>query len=367
VIRVEHIALEDITKLMSRGINTLFQDALRVSAGNPAFGRFLLNSVLSQKRAAARRARYDRNSLHVPAFMICSITGRCNLRCKGCYAHREFGGVPDELPAGRWLDIWREARDLGVSFILVAGGEPFVRQDVIEAIRQVPEIIFPVFTNGLLLRDETLEHLKGANNLVPVISLEGFQHETDERRGEGVYACLEETIHRLAAIKSFFGVSLTVTEANAGLVTSDEFVREIVAAGCRLLFFVEYVPVQEGTEHLALRQKARTMLRTRVRELRDAYTALFVAFPGDEEEMGGCLAAGRGFVHINPAGNLEPCPFAPYSDTSVCEMSLAEALRSRFLREVRSRHEVLNEGASGCALWENRELVRQLLSPTTSS
>ena len=364
---MENIALEDVTKLMSRGINSLVQDALRVSAGNPGFAHFLLKSALWQKRAAGRRARLERKGPHVPAFMICSITGRCNLRCKGCYAHREFGGVPDELPASRWLSLWQEARDLGVSFILVAGGEPFVRQDVIDAIRDVPEIIFPVFTNGLLLRDETLARLSGIKNLVPVISLEGFQHETDDRRGEGVYRRLEETINRLAANKSFFGVSLTVTEANAGIVTSDEFIGGVVAAGCRLFFFVEYVPVQEGTEDLVLSDPLRAMLRKRVAELREKYPALFVAFPGDEEEMGGCLAAGRGFVHINPAGNLEPCPFAPYSDANVRDSSLADALRSRFLHEIRMRHEILNEGSSGCALWENRELVRHLLNQVTSS
>jgi len=364
---MENIALNDVTRLMSRGINSLLQDALRVSVGNPGFAQFLLKSVLWQKRAAGRRARLEKKGLHVPAFMICSITGRCNLRCKGCYAHREFGGVPDELTAGRWLSLWQEARDLGVSFVLVAGGEPFVRQDVIDAIRDVPEIIFPVFTNGLLLKDETLAQVRGINNLVPVISLEGFQHETDDRRGEGVYRRLEETIGRLAANKSFFGVSLTVTEANASIVTSDEFISEVVAAGCRLFFFVEYVPVQEGTENLVLSFPVRSALRRRVVELREKYSALFVAFPGDEEEMGGCLAAGRGFVHINPAGNLEPCPFAPYSDANVRDVSLAEALRSRFLDEVRARHTLLNEGASGCALWENRELVRHLLSQEASS
>jgi MoaA/NifB/PqqE/SkfB family radical SAM enzyme len=93
--------------------------------------------------------------------------------------------------------------------------------------------------------------------------------------------------------------------------------------------------------------------------MRDA--SLFIAVPGDEEEIGGCLSAGRGFVHINANGDLEPCPFAPYSDTNLRDSSLREALQSDFLKAIRANHKHLRETEGRCALWVNREMVESLL------
>jgi MoaA/NifB/PqqE/SkfB family radical SAM enzyme len=97
---------------------------------------------------------------------------------------------------------------------------------------------------------------------------------------------------------------------------------------------------------------------------RDNYKAVFVALPRDEEEIGGCLSAGRGFVHISAEGNVEPCPFVPYSDTNIKNCSLKEALQSKMLRTIRDNHEELEE-THGCALWERREWVQHLANSKT--
>jgi MoaA/NifB/PqqE/SkfB family radical SAM enzyme len=120
--------------------------------------------------------------------------------------------------------------------------------------------------------------------------------------------------------------------------------------------------VREGTQEWVVSEAQRRELAAAVKRLRAKFSALFISFPGDEEEYGGCLAAGRGFVHIGPDGSLEPCPFAPYSDANVAKLPLREALRSRFLAAVRERHEYLRETAGGCALWENRKEVERLLN-----
>ncbi len=85
--------------------------------------------------------------------------------------------------------------------------------------------------------------------------------------------------------------------------------------------------------------------------------------PEDEEEMGGCMSAGKGFIHINAEGDVEPCPFAPYSDTNLNESTLREALQSEFLRKIRQNNEHLSETEGGCALWIKREWVRSVLHP----
>ena len=98
---------------------------------------------------------------------------------------------------------------------------------------------------------------------------------------------------------------------------------------------------------------------------RSRFTALFITVPGDEEEIGGCLSAGRGFIHVNAEGDVEPCPFFPYSDTNLMDMSLKDALQSEFLKRIRENHEQLSEAKDGCALWAEGEWVRFLLRSNT--
>jgi len=125
---------------------------------------------------------------------------------------------------------------------------------------------------------------------------------------------------------------------------------------------VEYIPVEEGTEHCAPTIEQREKLVRLMEEFGGRHPGLFITFPGDEEAFGGCLSSGRGFVHVNPSGDLEPCPFAPYSDTNLRDTTLKEALRSKLLQEIRENHDVLEETRGGCALWKNRDWVRGLLS-----
>jgi MoaA/NifB/PqqE/SkfB family radical SAM enzyme len=162
--------------------------------------------------------------------------------------------------------------------------------------------------------------------------------------------------------KIFFGASLTITRENFDILTDIGFVEYMLSLGCGMLLFVEYVPAKEGTEDLILTEKQNASLKKILASYRKKYPAIFVGFPGDEDMFGGCLAASRGFVHISPGGNLEPCPFAPYSDVNVSELSLKEALKSGLLATIRDNHEELKETKGGCALWEKREWVRSLVN-----
>ena len=57
-----------------------------------------------------------------------------------------------QLTVEKWLRIFEEADRLGISFILLAGGKPMIRRDIIEAAGTYPNILFPVFTNGSFMR-----------------------------------------------------------------------------------------------------------------------------------------------------------------------------------------------------------------------
>ena len=222
-------------------------------------------------------------------------------------------------------------------------------------------MIFLVFTNGTLIDGEFMGRIDGQRNLVPVISMEGWQHDTDGRRGEDVYRHLAGTISRVKRSGLFWSVSLTVTRHNFDTITEKPFIEFLHGLGCKLFFFVEYTPVSEDTADWVLTDEQRTKLLAIRDGLRQAYPALFIAVPGDEEEIGGCLSAGRGFIHVSAQGAVEPCPFVPVSDTSLMNVTLREALQSRFLRAIRERHEHEHETAGGCALWAEREWGRSLL------
>lgn len=346
---------------MNSAIRSLINDAVKISLKNPSTAGFMLKTLSYQKNAENLRMQWEHKGVHVPPFMIASITGKCNLKCKGCYAHAQNRKCQSELTVNRWNEIFEEARELGISFILLAGGEPFVRRDILSTAGKFPEIIFPVFTNSLLIDDCAAAMIEKHKNIIPVISMEGYEEETDTRRGSGVFKKTKDAIDRLKDRNIFFGISLTITAENFQTIIHENFVKNLSDRGCRIFFYVEYVPVEEGTERLVLTVEQRRKLDDILNQFRSKYSGLFISFPGDEKEFGGCLSSGRGFVHISPEGNLEPCPFAPYSDTNLRNITLKDALKSEFLSKIRNSEEHLSETEGGCALFNKQDWVRSLL------
>ena len=221
--------------------------------------------------------------------------------------------------------------ELGIGFHLLSGGEPLLRRDVITAAAGYPGTAFPVFTNGTMLDRAYLELFDRSRNLIPVLSIEENETETDGRRGKGIYQTLLKKMEELRRRKLLFGVSVTVTAKNLECVSSRDFLNHLEQLGCRVVLFIEYVPVDPATRNLAFSAVERECLAARQEKLRKAYpSVLFLSFPGDEVKVGGCLAAGRGFFHIGPYGDAEPCPFSPYSDFSLKGHTLLEALDSPF-------------------------------------
>ncbi len=351
--------------LLDQSLRIFFQNAVKVCVRRPSQAYYFLRTVRWQQKAAAVRKQWVAQGVAVPPILIFSITNRCNLRCKGCYHHALRESTPVELSTDKMRSIIAEARGLGISFMVLAGGEPFMRPELLSITAEFPDVVFFVFTNGLLLDEEKITQLKRQRNVIPIISLEGHRAETDERRGNGVYGRLKYTLSQLKANGIFAGVSLTVTSRNFETVTDESFVRELLDTGIGLFFYIEYSPIQEGTEDWCPTGDQRQALIRLSASFRERYPALFVTIPGDEDQFGGCLSAGRGFVHINPEGDVEPCPFAPYSDSNLRGMSLLDALKSPFLCAIRENSDELAEGAGGCALWEKREWVKDRLKASS--
>jgi MoaA/NifB/PqqE/SkfB family radical SAM enzyme len=335
-------------------------DALLISLLRPKRALFMLSTLVHQWKAARRRARQAKQGLKVPPYMIISITGKCNLQCHGCYAQVHNAQRAAELTIAEWEKLLREADGLGVSVALVAGGEPLTKPEFFEVFKAHPSVLFPVFTNGLLIDDAYVERFRQQQNVIPIVSVEGLEEMTDRRRGAGVFTGVTAALSKLDAAGVFYGISVTVTRKNFEAVTSEAFIRSFMKNGCSLFFFIEYIPVNNDTD-LVLTDVQREAIHALTDRCRAAYKGLFVTFPGDEREYDGCLAAGRGFFHVAVDGSLEPCPFAPYADRNVRNTSLKEALASPLLSAIRENHKMLEESGGGCTLWNNREWVSSLL------
>ena len=211
-------------KPLNSSLGVFFKNAVTVSLKDPAQAYYFLKTVKNQRKAARTRASLAKEGIHVPPIMIFSITNRCNLHCQGCYHQTLRDITKAELNEEKLRRVIAEAGELEISFIVLAGGEPLVRPDILEITRQFPEIIFLMFTNGLMITDDMAAQFKNQSNIVPLISIEGYEQDTDNRRGHGVYAQLKETMEKLRKRKVFFGVSLTVTRTNFDTLIQDDFV-----------------------------------------------------------------------------------------------------------------------------------------------
>lgn len=360
----------DLPAYMTSTINRVMKQAYKNILSNPREARFVFHMQKLFVRSEQQRKKVAaQEGIDVPPFLICSIATQCNLHCKGCYA-RSNGIANDNtdyskatLTPLQWRQIFAEAAKIGINFSLLAGGEPLMRRDILEAVAEVNEMIFPIFTNGTLIGPSYIDFFNDHLNMVPIISIEGTALGTDERRGHGVFKRAVQAMEQLKQKNLFFGTSITITTENIAQVTSLEFITQLRDFGCKIVFFIEYVPTEPGTEHLAFRDEhVRQMEDTIELRRRQFENIIFFSFPGDEKYVGGCLASGRGFFHIGPDGSAEPCPFSPFSDSNVVKLGLRGALQSPLFRRIRDAHALGWEHTGGCTLFEHRDEIEKMMS-----
>ncbi len=356
-----------LSDYMGNRIGNVVKGAIKSSFNNPKEAAIITKYLVTSKNAKIKREKFEKNGEHIPSFLIASITSNCNLHCKGCYARATHTCgekiVSDQITDEKWNDIFSQAEALGILFILLAGGEPLLRKEVIKLAAKHDKLLFPVFTNGTVIDNEYMELFDKHRNVVPVLSIEGNRQQTDDRRGIGTYDTLVTLMNGLKTKGILFGASVTVTSENLQTITSSDFAEWLFSKGCRALLFVEYVPIDKHIKNLALTETDRTVLEHSKEKLRSAFKEMiFISFPGDEQYTGGCLAGGKSFFHINANGDAEPCPFSPYSDTNLKDHTLLEAMHSQFFGKLKKTGLLDGDHDGGCLLFEREHEVIRLLT-----
>lgn len=323
--------------------------------------KLLDNLMVNAITGKRQRIQYHhRTGLQPPYLLVISPTMRCNLRCIGCYASEYAKN--DEMPLGLLDRILREAKEMGIYFITISGGEPFFRKDLLDLLAKHDDIYFQVYTNGTLIDAPLADRLAELGHVLPCISVEGFEAETDARRGEGTFERILSAMRNLRDRGVFFGFSATATRANNDLLVSDEFVDFWRGQGCSFGWYFNYIPIgREPNLDLMPTPEQRLHRRRRLMDLRERLPMLLMDFWNDEALVGGCMAGGRYYVHINVHGDVEPCVFAQFAVDNIRSKSLHEVLDSPFFRRIRARQPYSDDYLKPCMIIDHPHVLREVV------
>ena len=321
-----------------------------------------------------------------PGFLVVSPTKACNLKCKGCYAISS-GASHEKLSWDVFDRILTEARDIfGIRFIVISGGEPFAYKDqgkdLLDMVEKHSDMFFMAYTNSLLIDEEKAARLAELGNFSPAISVEGWREKTDDRRGEGTFDGILQSMERLRNHGVPFGISLTATTINCEELFSDEFMD--------FLFFEQhaaygwvfhYMPIGRSfTLDLMPTIQQRQWMWQRSWELTKGKKLFLADFWNHGTLVDGCLAGGRssggGYLYINWDGKVMPCVFVPYSPVNINEIykngkTIADAWEESFFERIREwQADYINgNGHRGnllnpCFIRDHHDVFRQIISET---
>lgn len=332
---------------------------------NTLLVNFFVNSALGGwRKQEALREKYQCN---IPWAILLDPTSACNLHCTGCWA-AEYGNKLN-LTFDEIDDIITQGKELGIFMYIYTGGEPLVRKDdLIKISEKHDDCVFQCFTNSTLIDDAFAQELLRVKNFVPVISLEGFQETTDLRRGAGVYDKVMAAIDVLNRHKLVFGISTCYTSANFESVASEAFYDKLIDLGAYFLWLFHYMPVgNEAKTELLPTPEQRAELYRRIRKFRYEKPLFAMDFQDDAEYVGGCIAGGRRYLHINPNGDIEPCVFIHYSDSNIREKSLLDALRSPLMMAYHNNAPFNKNMLRPCPMLENPSRLRKMVKTVGAS
>lgn len=351
------------TRRKAEGIGSLARRAYYLMGRKGFHGASLLiGAAIRLQRANRRRKHFAaKHNLVIPTVLVVSVTMVCNYDCLGCYSRgRSDRG---ELSKEELSSLFNEAQSMGLLAAVLTGGEPLIRDDLLDIVKKQQQILFVLITNGSLMTPEKAAVIGRMKNLIVLVSIEGSSDCTDQRRGVGAHQAVLEAMAMLKEAGAFFGFAATNNSQNSSYLGSDVFIDEMIERGCSAGLITEYVPCgQKPHTEWILNAMQREQFRQRILEMRSEKPIVLVQFPQDEYgEANICSGAGRVSLHINSQGGIEPCPFVPLSCDNIRQGGLMAAVKSSFLASIRSRPNLLARDRLACSLYEHFSEVEALL------
>ena len=300
----------------------------------------------------ATRENAKKYGCSIPWVILMDPTSACNLRCTGCWA-AEYGHTMS-LTYEQMESVIIQGRQLGIHAYVMTGGEPMMRKkDIVRLAEEFQDCYFMLYTNGTMIDEQFCKDMVRVGNLVPNVSVEGFEEANDGRRGQGVYEKVMHAFDLMKENKCLFGVSICYTSKNYKVVTSDEFLDMLVDKGCKMAWYFHYMPVGcAASTDLLLSPEERQYMLERVRWIRGYNTGkpmMALDFQNDGE-----------YIH----GDMEPCVFIHYSQANIKEKSLIECLQQPLFLEYQKNQPFNNNHLRPCPMLENPEKLREMIRKT---
>ncbi len=333
-------ALEQMVKDQHSGIaatRRMFKNA-GPAARSALINNMILGSLLLGYHK--RLAFYNQQGIAPLGTLMISPTLKCNLRCYGCYsgAHEN----KNELTHDEVDKILSEASDAGTNFVILLGGEPFIVPWLVDLIEKHSSMAFLVFTNATLIDDAKVDRLAAVGNAAIAISVDGFEDETDRRRGPGAFKTATTLMQKLNQAGVLVGFSAMLSSRNFDTIYSDPFLDAMIENGAGFGWVPITLPQGRACveSELLLSEDQKKEVYQKVKDARARKPILLMDFLNDARMTEGC-SAGRIIAHINANGDVEPCVLMPFSKDNIREKPLAEILDSDFfcgLRDINTRY-----------------------------
>jgi MoaA/NifB/PqqE/SkfB family radical SAM enzyme len=315
------------------------------------FENFIINAtILGGKKQKKTR---EENSCNVPWAILMDPTSACNLKCTGCWA-AEYGNSMN-MSIDTIDSIIGQGKEMGTYMYIYSGGEPLVRKnDIIKLCEKHNDCAFLAFTNATLIDEAFADEMLRVKNFIPAISIEGFEEETDFRRGSGTYGRAVKAIEILKERKLPFGISCCYTSKNAEVIGSERYFDDMIAKGAKFAWFFTYMPVgTAAVPELIATAGQREYMYHQIRRFRNNKPIFTIDFWNDGEYIKGCIAGGRCYLHINANGDIEPCAFTHYSDSNIHEKTLLEAYKSPLFMQYYKNQPFNENHLRPCPLLDN--------------
>src|SRR5436190_7557312 len=277
-------------------------------------------------RSVQRFKKRLKRGEHFPPFLYISIINSCNLRCQGCWV--KVDGPRHMIDAATLRRVITDAKQQGNSFFGILGGEPFMHPELLQILGEHPDCYFQIFTNGQLITDSVARELRRIGNASPLISIEGNETVSEQRRGRPeVFQKTLAGLENCRRNRLITGVATSVCQTNIGDLVTEAWLRRLIRAGVHYVWYHTYRVIgPKASPELALRPEQVLAVRRFIVQMRARLPIAIVDAYWDDKGEALCPMATGVSHHIGPGGHIEPCPVIQFATNTVREGSIYETM-----------------------------------------